>query len=98
MGEIVRFRLPQSVPATPVARHASAPFGYPAQDFDGYPDDIAADDPLLDEAYAATFAAAERYERERRRERDLQARIDALTRENARLRAELAKKPDPSQS
>ena len=47
---------------------------------------------MLGAAYEAAFAAAERYERERRKERELYARVDALTRENARLKAELAKK------
>jgi hypothetical protein len=48
------------------------------------------DEDLVGEAYAAAFAAAERYDRERRKERETHARIEALMRENARLRAELA--------
>jgi predicted RNase H-like nuclease (RuvC/YqgF family) len=51
-----------------------------------------ADDQLIADAYKAAQAAAERYERERRQERELRARVEALTRENARLKAELARR------
>ena len=51
-----------------------------------------ADDPWLEDAYSAVYAAALRYEGERRRERELRARVERLQRENARLRAELAKR------
>ena len=58
------------------------------EDFDEF------DDRLLQTAYDAAHAAAERYEKERRRERDLMTRIDTLMRENARLRAKLRKRSD----
>jgi hypothetical protein len=57
----------------------------PLEDFDEF------DEHLLRTAYNAAHAAAEQYERERRRERDLMIRIDALMRENAKLRAKLRK-------
>lgn len=56
------------------------------------------DEDLVGEAYAAAYAAAERYKRERRKERELHSRIDALMRENARLRAELAARGQASAS
>ncbi|PSC02787.1 hypothetical protein SLNSH_22355 [Alsobacter soli] len=52
----------------------------------------AVDETLIAAAYGEAKAAAERYEQDRRRERQLVARVDALRRENARLRAELAKR------
>jgi len=79
MGEVIRFRRPE--PAPPSA----------------YDDEVSYDDfdeQLLRTAYDAAHAAAERYEKERRRERDLMTRIDTLMRENARLRARLRKRPD----
>lgn len=81
MGEIVHFR--------------SRPSSATAEPFDGagYHDPLGADDEfdavLLAEASRAAQAAAERYERERRHERELLARIEALTRENAALKARL---------
>jgi hypothetical protein len=79
MGEIVRFR-----------HRASPPAPAPAVSYDYDPEDE-----MLGAAYEAAFAAAERYEREQRKERELYARVDALTRENARLKAELAKRGAP---
>ena len=55
------------------------------EDFDEF------DEGLLRTAYDAAHAAAQRYERERRRERDLMTRIDTLMRENAKLRAKLGR-------
>jgi hypothetical protein len=67
-------------------RHRAPPAPAPAL-YDHDPEDE-----MLAEAYGAAFAAAERYERERRKERELYARVEALTRENAKLKAELAKR------
>jgi hypothetical protein len=80
MGEIVHFRSRSvAVGASSGSPDYCDPMG-PDDDFD---------EALLVEASRAARAAADRYERERRHERELLARIEALTRENARLKAEL---------
>lgn len=79
MGDVVHFRRverSQRVPA-PGVENGSGEY---------LPED---DDSLLFEAYGAAHAAAERYERERRKEREMLLRLEALTRENVRLKAEL---------
>jgi acyl-CoA reductase-like NAD-dependent aldehyde dehydrogenase len=79
MGEILDF-IPRAKAPTPEAWDGQAEGQSPWD----------ADEALVSEAYAAAYAAAERYKREQRKERELHSRIDALMRENAKLRAELA--------
>ena len=79
MSQVIPFPRPVAKPA------AAAQAGLPVEP-------VAADDPWLDDAYSAVYAAALRYEGERRRERELRARVERLQRENARLRAELARR------